>query len=231
MFLARKGLRESLLSTGLMVVAVAVGVGFEVPSTANIEGYRAELLSQSLDAGFGDVRVRAERGVVVKDADEMATRLSRIAGVTEVDPMLSVPGTVRARGRVVSLYVSGDEPRASFHPYRMTAGSLLKDGDTGVLLGASVARRLDVAIGDEVEITMLLSAYPRLILDDGGYETYKLIVRGLVVSGPPIRHSSRVPSWQERRGTRLWRRCSSFTRSTTNALPRSPPPSTPPRVA
>ena len=66
MFLARKGLRESLLSTGLMVVAVAVGVGFEVPSTANIEGYRAELLSQSLDAGFGDVRVRAERGVVVR---------------------------------------------------------------------------------------------------------------------------------------------------------------------
>ena len=65
MFLARKGLRESLLTTGLMVVAVAVGVGFEVPSTANIEGYRAELLSQSLDAGFGDVRVRAERGVVI----------------------------------------------------------------------------------------------------------------------------------------------------------------------
>ena len=28
-FLARKGLRESRLSTGLMVVAVAVGVGFE----------------------------------------------------------------------------------------------------------------------------------------------------------------------------------------------------------
>ena len=63
-----------------MVVAVAVGVGFEVPSTANIEGYRAELLSQSLDAGFGDVRVRAERGVVVRDADAMATRLARIRG-------------------------------------------------------------------------------------------------------------------------------------------------------
>ena len=75
------------------------------------------------------------------------------------------------------------EPRASFHPYRMTAGSLLKDGDTGVLLGASVARRLGVAIGDEVEMTMLLSASPRLILDDGGYETYTLTVRGLVGFG------------------------------------------------
>ena len=180
MFLARKGLRESLLSTGLMVVAVAVGVGFEVPSTANIEGYRAELLAQSLDAGFGDVRVRAERGVVVRDADAMATRLSRIAGVREVNPVIAVPGTVRARGRAMSLYVAADEPRASFHPYRLTAGGLLTDGDGGVLLGVSVANRLGVSIGDDVEITMLLSAYPRLILDDGGSETYKLPVRGLV---------------------------------------------------
>jgi len=100
--------------------------------------------------------------------------------VKEVDPVIAVPGTVRARGRVVSLYVAGDEPRASFHPYRLTAGGLLTDRDGGVLLGASVANRLGVSIGDEVEITMLLSAYPRLILDDGGYETYKLTVRGLV---------------------------------------------------
>ena len=34
--------------------------------------------------------------------------------------MIAVSGTVRARGRVVSLYVARDEPRASFHPYRLT---------------------------------------------------------------------------------------------------------------
>lgn len=81
LFLALRGLRESLLSTGLMIVAVAVGVGFEVPSTANIAGYRAELMSQSLDAGFGDVRLRAERGPVVRDADALAARLGRLPGV------------------------------------------------------------------------------------------------------------------------------------------------------
>jgi len=43
-----------------------------------------------------------------------------IAGVNEVDPMIAVSGTVRARGRVVSLYVARDERRASFHPYRLT---------------------------------------------------------------------------------------------------------------
>ena len=151
MFLARKGLRESLLSTGLMVVAVAVGVGFEVPSTANIEGYRAELLAQSLDAGFGDVRVRAERGVVVRDADAMATRLSRIAGVKEVNPVIASPGHGAGARAGHEPLRRGDEPRASFHPYRLTAGSLLTDGDGGVLLGVSVANRLGVSIGDEVE--------------------------------------------------------------------------------
>jgi ABC-type lipoprotein release transport system permease subunit len=163
-----------------MVVAVAVGVGFEVPSTANIEGYRAELLSQSLDDGFGDVRVRATRGAVVRDADAMAERLARIPGVTEVDPVLGLPASVRAHGQAASLNVLADEPRASFHPYRLTAGSLLRDGDDSMLLGVSIANRLGVAIGDEVEVTVLLSTYPRLILDDAGYETYKLTVRGLV---------------------------------------------------
>ena len=162
MFLARKGLRESLLSTGLMVVAVAVGVGFEVPSTANIEGYRAELLSQSLDAGFGDVRVRAERGVVIKDADEMATRLSRHRGrERRSDPMLSVPGTVRAHGRVVSLYVGGDEPRASFHPYRVTAGSLARTTGTGRAarrVGGASARRIDRRRGRNHDAAVRLPA-------------------------------------------------------------------------
>jgi putative ABC transport system permease protein len=180
LFLARRGLRESLISTGLMVVAVAVGVGFEVPSTANIRGYRAELLAQSLDASFGDVRVRAQRGALVRDADALASRLARIPGVKEVDPVLIAPASVRAHGHVANLSVLGDNPRAVFHPYRVTAGSLLDDQTPGVMLGVSVANRLGVSIGDEVEVTMLLATYPRLVLDDAGYETYKLTVRGLV---------------------------------------------------
>jgi ABC-type lipoprotein release transport system permease subunit len=182
-FLARKGLRESLLSTGLMITAVAVGVGFQVPSTANIQGYRAELLSQSLDDGFGDVRVRAERGAYVRDADAMARRLARLPGVSDVSPVLGAPASVRAHGRAVSLPLLADEPRAAFHPYRVTDGGLLTDGDAGVLLGVSIAGRLGAAIGDEVELTVLLSTYPRLVLDDAGYETYKLTVRGLVGFG------------------------------------------------
>ena len=61
-----------------MVVAIAIGIGFQVPSTANLQGYRAELLAQSLDAGFGDVRVRPNKGLYLRDADALASRLSRL---------------------------------------------------------------------------------------------------------------------------------------------------------
>ena len=132
----------------------------------------------------------------------------------------------------MSLYVAGDEPRASFHPYRLTAGALLADGDGGVLLGVSVANRLGVSIGDEVEVTMLLSAYPRLILDDGGYETYKLTVRGLVGFGGiglRLRHAFLPGAGAGRRDRGVGAHHSRA--SITSARPRSPPPSTAPSAA
>jgi lipoprotein-releasing system permease protein len=179
-FLAGRGLRESRLSTGLMILAVAVGVGFEVPSTANIDGYRAELLAQSLDGGSGDVRVRARRGALVRDADAMAARLARLPGVVGTNLYVAAPANVRGHGRAVSFSLLGEEPRARLHPYRLTAGAPLRDGEDGVLLGAAIAERLGVSVGDEVELGVLLSTYPRLVLDDGGYGIYHLPVRGIV---------------------------------------------------
>ena len=102
-FLARRGLRESRLSTGLMVVAVAVGIGFQVPSTANLDGYRAELLTKYLDGGAGDVRVRPERGSVIRDADALAARIGRRPGVVEAALWVAAPASIRARGKAVSL--------------------------------------------------------------------------------------------------------------------------------
>ena len=182
-FLARRGLRESLFSTLLMIVAVAVGVGFEVPSAANLDGYRAELLSQSLDSSFGDVHVRAERGPVIHDADALAAELARFPGVVEADPVVGAPASVGGHGRTASLTVFGAEPRAGYHPYRIVSGLPLEDGDDGVLLGVSVAKRLGVSIGEQVHLSVLLSTYPRLVLDDGGYGSYTLTVRGLIGFG------------------------------------------------
>ena len=181
LFLARRGLRQSLLSTGLMIAAVAVGIGFEVPSVANLRGYRVELLAQSLDGGSGDVRVRPRRGVLIRDADLLAARLALIPGVTEATPVVGAPASINGHGRAASLGILGVEPRAAYHPYRLISGGPLGDQDgDGILLGSSIARRLGVAVGDQVELRVMLSTYPRLVLDDGGYGVYTMTIRGLV---------------------------------------------------
>jgi ABC-type lipoprotein release transport system permease subunit len=183
LFLARRGLRESLFSTGLMILAVAVGIGFQIPSTANLQGYRAELLAQSLDAGSGDVRVRPKRGRFLRDADALAARLSRLPGVTEATPVIGAPAGATANGRSSSLSVVGVDPRARYHPYRIVSGQPLDDSSDAVLLGVSLADRLGVTVGSQVELRVLLSTYPRLVLDDGGYGVYAMTVRGLVGFG------------------------------------------------
>lgn len=180
LFLARRSLRESVLSTGLMVVAIAVGIGFQVPGTANLEGYRAELLAQSLDAGSGDVRVRPAYGRLLYDADAIVSRLSRSPLIAEATPLIGTAAQARANGRSSSVTVVGVEPHARFHPYRLVSGAPLGDAKDTVLLGVSLAERLGVGLGDRVEVRILLSSYPRLVLDDDGYGTYSLVVGGLV---------------------------------------------------
>lgn len=181
LFLARRGLRESPLSTGLMIAAVAVGIGFEIPSAANLRGYRAELLTQSLSNGFGDVRVRPRHGLFLRDADELAARLSKIPGIVEATPVVSAPASVTGKGHTTSFGLLGVEPRAAHHPYRLVAGLPLRAGDRdGILLGTSIAQRLDVGVGDRVELRIMLSPYPRLVLDDAGYGVYPMTIRGLV---------------------------------------------------
>jgi ABC-type lipoprotein release transport system permease subunit len=182
-FLASRALRESLLSTGLLILAVAVAIGFEVPSAANLQGYRGELLAQSLDDGFGDVRVRPGRGVVLHDAEALSARLAKVPGVLEATPVLAAPASVRGHGHDTSVTLFGVDPLALHHPYRVIAGQTLRESRDEVLLGASIAERSGLTVGDQVELRVLLSTYPRLVLDDGGYGVYTLTVRGLVGFG------------------------------------------------
>ena len=164
-----------------MIAAVAVGIGFEIPSVANLRGYRAELLTQSLSNGWGDVRVRPRRGAFLRDADGLAARLARIPGVTEATPVISAPASVTGKGRTVSFGLVGVEPTAGHHPYRLVAGAPLGDRDhDGLILGSSTADRLGVTVGDQVELRVILSTYPRVVLDDGGFGVYPMTVRGLV---------------------------------------------------
>src|SRR5439155_64467 len=93
-FLAWRDLRSGPLTAAVLVAAVAVGVAFQVPNTANILGYEAEMLEQGVKSGFGDVRVYPRQGRRIDEAATTLDRLRSTPGVRAVAAVLILPAVV-----------------------------------------------------------------------------------------------------------------------------------------
>src|SRR5437763_3284650 len=90
-FLAWRDLRSSPMTAAVLVAAVAVGVGFQVPNSANILGYEAEMLEQGVRSGFGDVRIHPRRGRHIDKASVTLDRVRSVAGVHAAAAVLILP--------------------------------------------------------------------------------------------------------------------------------------------
>jgi ABC-type lipoprotein release transport system permease subunit len=107
-------------------------------------------------------------------------RLKTIDGVAAVQPVLVLPGALRSGPHFSLVQLTGVEARAGRHPYEVVEGRDLDPDDAmGVVLGTRMAKNLDAAVGDEVELDVLLATRPRLVLDDNGVGSYTVHVRGL----------------------------------------------------
>jgi ABC-type lipoprotein release transport system permease subunit len=179
-FLAQKSLRGSLLTAFLLVIAVAAGVGFQIPNTANLEGYTAELMEQGIVVGLGDVRLRPARGSLFKDGEGVAERARGVEGVEAAVPVLVAPGAVVHAGETLGTLVYGADSAAARQPYRLLAGQALEPGDSGgVLLGMALAKRLGVGVGDTVELRIILSSG-----DELGVEALDFLEQGCALGLP-----------------------------------------------
>jgi ABC-type lipoprotein release transport system permease subunit len=179
LFLAYRNLVQTPLILGLMIAAVAAGVGFQVPNAANLLGYRAELLNQGVSAGFGDVRVRPRSGQRFEDADALLARLRSHPEVRAAIPVVTLPGAVGRKGHFIGVAVSSIDCAAPRQPFRLSAGKLLDAGDKeGLLLGASLAERLSVKVGDVVQLRIILGPADTALVGEN-LGRYDLIVRGI----------------------------------------------------
>jgi ABC-type lipoprotein release transport system permease subunit len=178
--LALSALREHPLSLLLLVLAVAAGVGFQIPNVANVAGYRAELLKQEVESGMGQVRVRPRKGTRFRDAEPIQARLSAIDGVVAAQMVLVLPAALRNGAHFSLAGVTGVDTRTPRRPYELVAGTDFDPADAKtVVLGTRMANNLNVGIGDEIELDVLLATRPRLVLDDNGVGNYSLRVVGL----------------------------------------------------
>jgi lipoprotein-releasing system permease protein len=180
-FLALSALREHPFTLLLLLLAVAAGVGFQVPNVANVAGYRAEILRQEVGFGTGHVRVRPRNGNRFQDVGPILERLRAIDGVVAAEPVLFLPAATRNGARFSLTQIVGVEPRGARRPYEIQQGQDLDPTDEkGVVVGTRLAKTLGATIGDDIELDVLLATRPRLVLDDGGVGHYTVTVRGLV---------------------------------------------------
>jgi ABC-type lipoprotein release transport system permease subunit len=117
LFLARKALGENRLSLVLLLLAVAIGVGFQIPNRANLAGFRDEIMQQEVSSGLGQVRVRPRQGERFSDITAMMARIARLPSVKAVEPILVLPGVIKKSGHLVILGVTGVNASAREHPY------------------------------------------------------------------------------------------------------------------
>lgn len=136
---------------------VAVGTGALLLALMIVRGFSREIESKIV--GFGqDVQVESYLGEPLERADTLVTRLEAVGGVERATPavvdfgLLSVPGDTE---RVDGLLLWGTTPEGQpFVTERVEEGTFSfaenADGLAGIVVGARLAERLGLAVGDRV---------------------------------------------------------------------------------
>ncbi len=178
LFLAHRGLAGGRVTFGLLVVAVAAGAGFQIPNTANLDGFAGALLEQNLTHGPGDVRVEPRDRPRFADGDAVARTLRAHPDVRAAVPVLLYPGAVGRGGRFLGAPVYGVDP-VEPRPFGLSGGAVLAAGDAGgVVLGSALAQRLEVGVGDTVDVRAIFGPADPLLGEDN-VGRFTLVIRGL----------------------------------------------------
>ena len=177
---AWRSLVRSRVTFVLLVLAVAGGVGFQIPNTANLDGYTAELLRQGLGREVGHVQVTPRTGEVLEGSQALAERLRALPEVSAVAVRLTHAGVLVGRDRRMGARVVGIEPAveeaATGFCSRIAHGSCLEVD--GVVLGSKLADKLGVQAGDKVTVVL-----PYEDLGETALATWRLPVVGVLAGG------------------------------------------------
>ena len=136
------------------LLGIALGVATLIIVMSVMNGFRADLLGRILGLN-GHLGVYAQSGPL-GDFDAAAAKVSQVAGVTAVTPLIEgqVMATteVGAAGALVRGIRPEDLRRRRLVADHIVQGSLADFEDDGVAVGDRLARRLGVAVGGAITI-------------------------------------------------------------------------------
>jgi len=134
---------------------------------------------QLRSASYDEVKTSLKWEDLIEDPDQVAAQVASIGPVTVATPRLYASGFVTTRDESDGVRVVGIDPlSAANEPYRegMREGEFLTPDDRdGLLLGWSLANRLGLSAGDQVNLSVNTS--------DGDVDEQSFTVRGIYSTG------------------------------------------------
>jgi ABC-type lipoprotein release transport system permease subunit len=134
---------------------------------------------QVRSATYDEAKTSLQWEDLVENPDQVAAQVASIAPVVEATPRLYASGFVTTRNESAPVRVLGiDPPSGANAPYRdgMQAGEFLAPDDReGILVGWSLARRLELTAGDRVSLSVNTS--------NGEVDEQEFTIRGIYSTG------------------------------------------------
>jgi putative ABC transport system permease protein len=128
---------------------VAAALVMVLTTGALLDSMKTTMTSLFVDARRYDLRV----DLAVPTAEEEArAQLSSVDGVDEVEPLIVMPATIRAKGREETVELDGLAPDASLQRAMDLDGRVVAVPSGGIVLTRGLGKSLGVALGDEVSV-------------------------------------------------------------------------------
>lgn len=159
LYLAWKTLLRSRISFVLLLAAVTAGLGFQIPNTANLDGYTEELRHKGVSRASGHVFISSPQGGSFTGGDDLAVRVAAEPYVRAVVTRLAHVGSVFAGEKTHSTRVVGIDPQAEdratdFCKNIAEGHCIAPDEARSAVLGARIAAQLGVRPGASVKVAL-----------------------------------------------------------------------------
>ncbi|WP_035374057.1 lipoprotein-releasing ABC transporter permease subunit [Pseudoduganella violaceinigra] len=158
----RRNGRNSFISfiSAISMAGIGLGVTALIVVLSVYNGFQT-VVTERMVSVLGHVEIYDPRGVGLEDWHAVAADAARNRQVTGAAPFLELQGMLvhggdRLQPSIVRGVLPGEEPKVSDIGMRITEGSLddLKPGAFNIILGAELARELDVKPGDRVALAI-----------------------------------------------------------------------------
>jgi len=148
----------------MIVAAVVFGIGIQVPNVANLDGSTSAVLDRTVNVMSGHISIKPSHGMYINHSQEIVFNVENLSWVVGCLPRTYMPAIVQSKGHSTGVDIIGllpEKEKEFSHLSRfLIEGRFInsldgrKSRENVTVLGDDFAKKLDVGLGDSVNVTM-----------------------------------------------------------------------------